>query len=258
MASGGEGLFLSGVKAAADLSAAQYKFVKLDASGDIALITSFLDKPCGVLQNKPDGSGVSAKVMFFGHTKINADAALNEGEGIAPAADGQAARMDLGSVGQMVTAVAVAAEIGSALINCAAPQSDGAGGAEILITTKALERWDSGKTFSLELAGGFTVTLPTVAQAGAGWNCRFMVGIVPTTAYIITEDTGTDTDKLMGGINELEVDTGQDGPYGTAFTLITLVASAKTSLGDYVDIFCDGTFFQVRGQAKLDDGMTLT
>ena len=256
MASGGEGLFLSGVKAAADLSAAQYKFVKLDASGDIALITSFLDKPCGVLQDKP-ASGAAAKVMFFGHTKINADAALNEGEGIAPAADGQAARMDLGSVGQMVTAVAVAAEIGSALINCAAPQSDSAGGAETLITTKALERWDSGKTFLLSLANGFTVTLPTVAQAGAGWNCRFMLGISPTTDYIITEDAGTDTDKLTGGINELEVTTDDDGPYSAGFTFIKFKLNVAV-IGDYVDLYCDGTFFKVRGQANIELGITLT
>lgn len=257
MAHGGEGLFLSGVKAAADLSAKQYHFVTIDASGDIAAITAFSDKPVGVLQNKPDAAGVEAKVMYLGQTKISSDAALNEGEGIAPAADGQAARMDIGSVGQMLTATGAAAEIGSAVINCAAPQSDGADAYESLITTEALERWDSGKTFLLNLAGGFTVTLPTLAQAGAGWNARFIVGTAPTTAYIITEDTATDTNKLMGGINELEVDTSDDGPYSAAFTLVTFVASVAV-VGDYIDVYCDGSFFIVRGQTNADGGITLT
>lgn len=258
MATSGDGLYLAGAKAAADLSAAQFYFVKFDASGDIALITSFADKACGVLQDKPANAGDPAAVMYLGETKISADAALNEGEGIGPSADGQAARIDIGSVGQMRTAVAAAAEIGTALINCVNPPLDSAGGAEVIITTRALERWDSGKTFSLELAAGFTVTLPTVAQAGAGWNCRFMTGIIPTTAYIVTEDTATDTNKLAGGINELEVDTNDDGPYSGAFTLITFVASALGSVGDYVDIYCDGTFFVIRGQTTLDGGITLT
>ena len=113
---------------------------------------------------------------------------------------------------------------------------------ESLITTKSLLESDSGKTFILNLAGGFTVTLPTVAAAGAGWNCRFIVGINPTTAYIITEDASEDTNVIIGGFCERETDTGDDGPVTTGATFITFTAAAADE-GDWVDVICDGTNF---------------
>jgi hypothetical protein len=146
------------------------------------------------------------------------------------------------------------------------PHNDGAVGTpglnnrrgyRTLITTAAIEVEDCGATFGLSLAAGFTVTLPTIAQAGAGWWCRFFVKTAPTTAYIITEDGGVDTNKIMGGINELEVDTADDGPYSAAFTFITFVANVAV-VGDFAEIECDGAFFIVHGQTNADGGITLT
>ena len=128
---------------------------------------------------------------------------------------------------------------------------------ESLITTASVEKEDHGKTFGLNLAGGFTVTLPTAAQAGAGWKVTFRVEIAPTTAYIITEDAGTDTNVLSGGVAELEVDTANDGPYSAAFTQVNFVASVA-AVGDYIDVECNGTRFFVRGLTNLDGGITLT
>ena len=126
-----------------------------------------------------------------------------------------------------------------------------------LITTASIEKEDHGKTFGLNLAGGFTVTLPTAAQAGAGWKVTFRVETNPTTAYIITEDTGTDTNVLTGGIHELEVDTSNDGPRSAAFTQVNFVANLAV-LGDYIDVECNGTRFFVRGMTNVDGGITLT
>jgi len=126
-----------------------------------------------------------------------------------------------------------------------------------LAAAKSVEAHDCGTTFGLNLAGGFTVTLPTVAQAGAGWWCRFIVKTAPTTAYIITEDAATDTNKIMGGVYELEVDTTNDGPYSAAFTQVNFVANIAV-VGDYIEVECDGDFFLIHGGTNADGGITLT
>ena len=115
----------------------------------------------------------------------------------------------------------------------------------------------NGMTYGLNLVGGFTITLPSIADCGAGWRATFRVEIAPTTAYIITEDTGEDTDIMTGGINELEVDTMDDGPYSAAFTQVNYVANVAV-VGDYFDIECNGTRFYIRGQTNADGGITLT
>ncbi len=79
------------IKAAANLSAKQFYFVKLDSSGDAALITLITDVPFGVLQNKPDAAGEPAIIGRYGTSKVSADAALATiGTFVGPSGDGQA------------------------------------------------------------------------------------------------------------------------------------------------------------------------
>jgi len=75
--------------AGADLSAAQFKFVKLSA-GTVVLGAAGND--CiGVLLNKP-ASGEAAEVQIAGITKVQADVALaTSGTKVMCSADGQAA-----------------------------------------------------------------------------------------------------------------------------------------------------------------------
>ena len=128
---------------------------------------------------------------------------------------------------------------------------------ESLTTTKQLIAADGGKTFSLDLAAGFTVTLPSIADAGAGWNCKFIVGTNCTSNdYVITEKTTVDTDKIIGKINELEVDTSSDGPSSTGCTTLTLPNAADT-VGDSFDFYCDGTNWHLNGTTVLDGGAVL-
>ncbi len=80
----------------------------------------------GVLQNKPT-SGQAATILCVGTSKVSSDAALNEGDLIGTAADGQADAKVPGTdttnyvVGQMITATGAAGVIGTAAINCANP-----------------------------------------------------------------------------------------------------------------------------------------
>ena len=112
---------------------------------------------------------------------------------------------------------------------------------------------DSGKDFILDAAAGVAITLPSAANMGNGWNCRFLVG----TAFDTSNWQITATAAVMkGGINELEVDTSDDGPSTVGGTTIDFVHSLET-IGDYVDVMCDGTNIFFRGQAKLDGGILL-
>ena len=113
------------------------------------------------------------------------------------------------------------------------------------------------KPFFLALAGGFTVTLPPVADAKNGWSATFIVKVNPTTAYIVTETAASDTNVLTGGVVERETDTADDGPYSAAFTQVNFVANTAV-LGDIIRVVSDGVRYYVDGQVNADGGITLT
>ena len=128
---------------------------------------------------------------------------------------------------------------------------------ESLTAAKSLDQYDSGKIFTLDLAAGFTVTLPAVADAGAGWFCKIIVGTNCTSnSYIITEKTSDDTNVLVTQVNELETDTGDDGPSSPGHTTITL-GNATDTVGDTFDIICDGSKYYIQGVTALDGGALL-
>ena len=124
----GSGILIT-LTAAANLSAKQYNFVKLDANGDVVLTdaSGTGEIPIGVLQNAPT-SGQAATVMIVGISKVEAGVAFDEGVKIAcsdsgsSADDGQAVAADASDnvVGQTITAGA-ADEYITAAINCASP-----------------------------------------------------------------------------------------------------------------------------------------
>lgn len=126
----------------------------------------------------------------------------------------------------------------------------GANSVETLSAAKTLTSADDGKTFFLGLAGGFTVTLPAPA---AGMKFKFIVSVAPTTAYVITTNGGADI--MIGGINELEVDTADDGPYDDNADTLNFVASVAVK-GDFVEMVSDGTSWYFSGQTNADGGVT--
>lgn len=77
------------IDAGEDLSAAQYKFVKL-SSGQVVECDGATDLPLGVLQNKPDAQGNPAHVRITGVSKVQADADLSQGDLVGTSGDGQA------------------------------------------------------------------------------------------------------------------------------------------------------------------------
>ena len=123
----------------------------------------------------------------------------------------------------------------------------------ISVTTAAvtLTKYDIGAQVVLNRAAGSAITLPSPRD---GAEFRFVVGTAPTTAYTIA--TAGSSNIIKGGVNELEVDTADDGPYSNAGDLITFVANVAV-VGDYVDLRSDGTSWFLRGQTNADGGVTI-
>ena len=112
--------------AAADLSALQYTFVKLNSSGQVAAAAAATDVPIGVLQNAPT-AGQEAEVLVVGGTKIVAGAAIGEGVLVGTSSAGKAVALTPGTdttkyvAGTLLTESAADGNIVTAVINCATP-----------------------------------------------------------------------------------------------------------------------------------------
>jgi len=138
------------------------------------------------------------------------------------------------------------------------PLNIGAGSYESLITTKSLDKEDSGKTFGLNLAGGFTVTLPALSSVTAGYTVKFRVETQPTTAYIITEKAADDTNTVIGHITTSTAQTSASYfASDTPATFVNFVATAAEA-GDTVVITTNGTNWFVEGVCTIPTGITIT
>ena len=110
--------------AGADLSALQYRFVKLDSSWQAVKFAANTDLHIGVLQNAPT-SGQEAEVLVVGGTKLVAGEAVAEGAVLSTTSVGKADSIAVGTattqyiLGTALTEVAAADEILTAVINCA-------------------------------------------------------------------------------------------------------------------------------------------
>jgi hypothetical protein len=115
--------------AAADLSAKQYHFVKLDSDGKAAAIAAVTDRAIGILQNDPL-SGQEAEVLVVGGSKLVAGGAITEGAivGTSAAGAGSALTALQGTAATTpfvfatsLTEVSAANELTTVVVNCATP-----------------------------------------------------------------------------------------------------------------------------------------
>jgi len=123
---------------------------------------------------------------------------------------------------------------------------------ETTIATDVLTGSQCGSTIFLSAATEFLTTLPVPS---AGCYFKIVVKAAPASAsYTVATDSSANI--LIGGINELEVDTGDDGPYQATGDLITF-ADGVAVVGDYIEVISDGTSWYLNGQANADGGITL-
>lgn len=126
---------------------------------------------------------------------------------------------------------------------------------ETLITTRTLTAADNGKTFFLDLAGGFTVTLPVSATIGS-FFCRFIVKTSPTTAYVITDSLTTSGDTIVGWpINIGGADSVADG--NAAGDQLAFVANTALA-GDMAEFWGWEGKWYVQATAKAINAIAIT
>jgi hypothetical protein len=119
---------------------------------------------------------------------------------------------------------------------------------ETLTGATTLTAEDSGKSFSLNAAAGAQITLPAVATS-AGFRYRFTVAaLFATTAWTIKAATN----KIQGGVIVNSVNVP-----GADENTITFAHAADT-IGDFVELNCDGTNWYVFGLGTASGAITLT
>ena len=119
---------------------------------------------------------------------------------------------------------------------------------ETLTGATTLTAEDSDKSFYLNAAAGAQITLPAVATS-AGFRFRFTVAaLFATTAWTIKAATN----KIQGGVIVNSVNVP-----GADENTITFSASADT-IGDFVELNCDGTNWYVFGLGTAAGAITLT
>jgi hypothetical protein len=124
------------------------------------------------------------------------------------------------------------------------------GDVEILAAARVLTRDDNAKTFFLNLAGGFDVTLP---KAERGLRFEFVVKTAPTTSYTVTAATADTMVGLVlsagGEAGDVESTVGAD--------VVNFVAN-QAVVGDTLTLRCDGTYWYGVASCAVAAGMTFT
>ncbi len=127
---------------------------------------------------------------------------------------------------------------------------------EILTAADTLVASDCGKTIFLNSATEFAVTLPSAAGADvAGCELKVVVQAAPDGANY-TVVTAASENTIIGGVNELEVDTADDGPYSAVGDVVTFVGGTSV-VGDFVSLKSNGVKWYMFGQTQADGGVTI-
>lgn len=123
---------------------------------------------------------------------------------------------------------------------------------ENLTAARTLTVKDSGKIFTLALAAGFAVTLPTVAAAGNGWYCEFIVRTAPTGAAYTVSSAAND---IIGAIHSAS--GANQGSTTAGLDVITFDVNVALP-GDRVKLLCNGTNFYFEGYCCTTLAITIT
>ncbi len=129
--------------------------------------------------------------------------------------------------------------------NFSGPLAIGAGQFEIATAAKTLTKRDYGKTFIIT-GTGYTFTLPLL---DAGAYFRFVTRATFTTNFVITP---ADTDLIQGAL-----DVNSARVNATLADSINIVGGSST-IGDWVEIWCDGVNWYVDGFGEQTGAITAT
>ena len=97
-------------------------------------------------------------------------------------------------------------------------------------------------------AAAYTVKLPTLANAGAGWHCRFIVNDADQALGQIVTIESQDSGKMVSTFLNNAVYQSEDGGDDLKF--------AATALkGEQIEVFTDGEFWYLRGHTSIAAGI---
>jgi hypothetical protein len=125
---------------------------------------------------------------------------------------------------------------------------DESANSEVVTATRPILAADSGKTFFLSAAGGFTSSLPAPA---AGLRYRFIDNTAPTGASYVIAATST----LQFGM--VWNRAGTAGVAGAAATNVNLVLN-QAIIGDWIEVWSDGVKWFYHGMTDVGAGSTAT
>ena len=141
------------------------------------------------------------------------------------------------------------------LLASIAPGTSGA--YESLTGARTLTVDDVGKVFGLNLAAGFTVTLPLISTLPANWSCEFCVETAPTSDYVVIANA-TDLDKMAGHV--LSSSGGaEDSETTAAGDQVNFISAAGASkVGDWLRVRTNGVSWFVRAECATAAAITIT
>ncbi|MHA1167869.1 MAG: hypothetical protein ACTSRU_08620 [Candidatus Hodarchaeales archaeon] len=123
----------------------------------------------------------------------------------------------------------------------------------VLAESMTLTHSDSGKTYFLNAAGGFEMTLPSPR---GGINFEFIVKTVPTTAdYVIGSEA--DAKIIMGQVITSNVKAPNDAVWEQTGSSQLKFLYPDTRVGDSVEIISDGTYWYVTAFCSSFDAITI-
>jgi len=118
---------------------------------------------------------------------------------------------------------------------------------ETLAAAQTLTAADSGKTYILSAAEGKTITLPALKS---GVHFKFIIGAAfATSNWVVASAEGSNVQGVLI-VNGASVDAADEDQ-------INFVATAET-VGDHIEINCDGTDWYVSGVGSQAGGITAT
>tara|TARA_R100000808_G_C2151807_1_gene160967 strand:- start:3982 stop:4398 length:417 start_codon:yes stop_codon:yes gene_type:complete len=123
---------------------------------------------------------------------------------------------------------------------------------EEITAAKTLDPSDSGKVFTINAASAYTISLPKAADAGVGWNCKFIVTTGGSSDVTIAPDSSEDT--LIGMIVSADGAAAESAESGVD----ELKFLAACEPGEWAELICDGSNFYVSGQEHDANHMSLT
>ena len=107
-----------------------------------------------------------------------------------------------------------------------------------------LDMGDSGKTYFLESTVARTITLPAVK---AGLKFKFIMSDTTADSSIATSEA---TALLKGG--------AECGDAYLTLAGTTLIVEAAGSVGDWLELVCDGTYWYVSGHGAHDASFSVS